>query len=161
MPWRRACNPPQYSCLENPKDRGAWWAAVHAVAQSGTRLKRPGTHARERSGNTRMDLVSHVTRQGLKSHTRRVTTDGSPILPGGATGWLRSRRSGCSRGWKRLSRTPQTRAEGKLATRKQEPHGAGRRPRRGAESLGAQHQPHLHTNTQAPWARAVRGGGGR
>ena len=29
----------QYSCLENPMDRGAWWAAVHRVAQSRTRLK--------------------------------------------------------------------------------------------------------------------------
>ena len=27
-----------YSCLENPKDRGAWWAAVHGVAKSWTRL---------------------------------------------------------------------------------------------------------------------------
>ena len=27
-------NPFQYSCLENPVDRGAWWAAVHRVAQS-------------------------------------------------------------------------------------------------------------------------------
>ena len=38
-------NPFQYSCLENPMDRGAWWAAVHGVAQSGTRLKRLSTHA--------------------------------------------------------------------------------------------------------------------
>ena len=29
----------QCSCLENPRDRGAWWAAVHGVAQSWTRLK--------------------------------------------------------------------------------------------------------------------------
>ena len=28
----------QYSCLENPRDRGAWWAAVYGVAQSRTRL---------------------------------------------------------------------------------------------------------------------------
>ena len=28
-----------YSCLENPVDRGAWWGAVHGVAQSRTRLK--------------------------------------------------------------------------------------------------------------------------
>jgi len=28
----------QYSCLENPMDRGAWWAAVHGVAKSRTRL---------------------------------------------------------------------------------------------------------------------------
>ena len=30
--------PLQYSCLENPMDRGAWWVAVHGVAKSGTRL---------------------------------------------------------------------------------------------------------------------------
>ena len=35
----------QYSCLENPVDRGAWWAAVHGVAQSRTRLKRLSMHA--------------------------------------------------------------------------------------------------------------------
>ena len=32
-------NPFQYSCLENPRDGGAWWAAVFGVAQSRTRLK--------------------------------------------------------------------------------------------------------------------------
>ena len=30
--------PLQYSCLENPMDRGAWWAAVHGVAKGWTRL---------------------------------------------------------------------------------------------------------------------------
>ena len=33
-------NPLQYTCLENPRDRGAWWAAIYGVAQSRTRLKR-------------------------------------------------------------------------------------------------------------------------
>ena len=33
-------NPLQYSCLENPMDRGAWWATVHAAAKSWTQLKR-------------------------------------------------------------------------------------------------------------------------
>ena len=33
-------NPLQCSCLEKPRDRGAWWAAVYGVAQSRTRLKR-------------------------------------------------------------------------------------------------------------------------
>ena len=33
------CNPLQCSCLENPRDGGAWWAAIHWVAQSRTRLK--------------------------------------------------------------------------------------------------------------------------
>ena len=32
-------NPLQCSCLENPRDGGAWWAAVYRVAQSQTRLK--------------------------------------------------------------------------------------------------------------------------
>ena len=31
-------NPLQYSCLENPMGRGAWWATVHGVAKSQTRL---------------------------------------------------------------------------------------------------------------------------
>ena len=33
-------NPLQCSCLENPRDGGAWWAAVCGVVQSGTQLKR-------------------------------------------------------------------------------------------------------------------------
>ena len=31
-------NPVQYSCLENPMDRGAWWAILHGVAENQTRL---------------------------------------------------------------------------------------------------------------------------
>ena len=38
-------SPIQYSCLENPMDRGAWQAAVHRVAQSRTGLKRLSTQA--------------------------------------------------------------------------------------------------------------------
>ena len=37
---RRKWQPTQCSCLENPRDGGAWWAAVYGVAQSRTRLKR-------------------------------------------------------------------------------------------------------------------------
>ena len=33
-------NPPQCSCLENPRDGGAWWEAIYGVAQSWARLKR-------------------------------------------------------------------------------------------------------------------------
>ena len=33
--------PLQYSCLENPIDGGAWWATVHAVTESQTRLSAP------------------------------------------------------------------------------------------------------------------------
>ena len=32
-------NPLEYSCLENPVDREAWWATVHRVAKSWTRMK--------------------------------------------------------------------------------------------------------------------------
>ena len=39
MHWRRKWQPTQCSCLENPRDGGAWWAAVYGVAQSWTRLK--------------------------------------------------------------------------------------------------------------------------
>ena len=37
-PGERNGNPLQYSCLENPMDQGAWWATVHRVAKSRTRL---------------------------------------------------------------------------------------------------------------------------
>ena len=35
----------QYSCLENSTDRGAWWAPVHEVAKSGTRLSDKAQHS--------------------------------------------------------------------------------------------------------------------
>ena len=36
--------PFQYSCLENPMDRGAWWATLHGVTKSWARLKQLSTH---------------------------------------------------------------------------------------------------------------------
>ena len=50
-------NPLQCSCLENPRDGGAWWAAVYGFAQSRTRLKRlssssSSTYLWQRSGIT-------------------------------------------------------------------------------------------------------------
>ena len=44
-PGERHGNPLQYSCLENPMGRGAWWATVPGVAKSQTRLKQLSTHA--------------------------------------------------------------------------------------------------------------------
>ena len=38
IPCRRTCNPLQYSCLGNPMNRGDWWATVHGVTKSRTRL---------------------------------------------------------------------------------------------------------------------------
>ena len=37
-------NPRQYSCLENPMDREAWWATVYVVAKSRTRLSTCARH---------------------------------------------------------------------------------------------------------------------
>ena len=46
-------NPLPYSCLEDHVDRGAWWAAVHGVAKSRTRLKLLSTHTgRDRHDTT-------------------------------------------------------------------------------------------------------------
>ena len=39
-------NPLQCSCLENPRDRGAWWAIIYGVTQSWTRLKRLSSSSR-------------------------------------------------------------------------------------------------------------------
>ena len=40
-------DPLQCSCLENPRDGGAWWAAIYGVAQSWTRLKQLSSTSRE------------------------------------------------------------------------------------------------------------------
>ena len=44
-------DPLQYSCLENPLDRRAWWAAIYGVAQSQTLLKQLSMHASIGAGN--------------------------------------------------------------------------------------------------------------
>ena len=36
--WRSKCDPLQYSCLEDPMDRGAWWVTIHGVTKSQTQL---------------------------------------------------------------------------------------------------------------------------
>ena len=51
-------NPLQYSCLENPRDGGAWWAAVYGVAQSQTGLTRLGSLA--------VPIKSTTTTEGAK-----------------------------------------------------------------------------------------------
>ena len=48
--WRRKWQPLQYSCLENPRDGGAWWGAVYGVAQSWTQLKRLSSSSSLSSG---------------------------------------------------------------------------------------------------------------
>ena len=51
-------NPLQCSCLENPRDGGAWWAAVCGVAQSRTRLKRLSSSSSSRSLNIKLKCYS-------------------------------------------------------------------------------------------------------
>ena len=46
-------NPLQCSCLENPRDGGAWWAAVYGVAQSWTRLMQLSSSSNRLSGGDR------------------------------------------------------------------------------------------------------------
>ena len=46
-------SPLQYSYLENPMNRGSWWATVHRVAKSQTRLKRQSTQKRAESDRVR------------------------------------------------------------------------------------------------------------
>ena len=55
--WERSpegghCNALQYSCLENPMDRGPWRATVHRVTKSRTQLKGLSTQAHPGSGSS-------------------------------------------------------------------------------------------------------------
>ena len=73
-------NPLQCSCLENPVDGGAWWAAVHGVTQSQTRLKRLSSS----SSNSSRCQLSHKPRAAAVQLLRRASllatlwTDCSP-----------------------------------------------------------------------------------
>ena len=54
-------NPLQCSCLENPRDVGAWWAAIYGVAQGQTRLKRLSSSSSRRLWNK--EILMHIMRQ--------------------------------------------------------------------------------------------------
>ena len=57
-------NPIQCSCLENPKDRGAWWAAVYGVAEIRTWLKRLS------SSSSRANAV--IGKEAVITHSARI-----------------------------------------------------------------------------------------
>ena len=63
-------NPLQCSCLENPRDGGAWWAAVYGVAQSRTRLKRLSS-----SSSSSTLISSHSTLGSQGSFTQPAFPD--------------------------------------------------------------------------------------
>ena len=75
LPGRGHDNPPQYSCLQNPMDRGAWWATVHKVAKSWTRLKRLSTTV---SVQFSCLVVSDSLRPHGLQHTRRPCPSPAP-----------------------------------------------------------------------------------
>ena len=57
-------NPLQYSCLESPMDRGAWWATVHGVAESRTRLS-------DETTTTWCKIVRRVVKRDTQTAVRR------------------------------------------------------------------------------------------
>ena len=82
-------NPFQRSCLENPRDRGAWWAAVYGAAQSWTRLKRLSSSRRDKEETLSNDECYTGKREtgdkeqllGRKWHPTAV------LLSGKSHGW--------------------------------------------------------------------------
>ena len=54
-------NPLQCSCLEDPRDGGAWWATIYGVAQSQTQLKWRSSSSSSSSSNSSKLLITHLT----------------------------------------------------------------------------------------------------
>ena len=52
-------NPLEHSCLKNPMDKGTWWATVHRVTKSWTRLKRLSMHE-DQSSQLLTDLENKI-----------------------------------------------------------------------------------------------------
>ena len=67
-------NPLQCSCLENPRDGGAWWAAVYRVAQSRTRLKRRS------SSSSSMEQETRIRSRGREDPLEKEMAAHSSIL---------------------------------------------------------------------------------
>ena len=71
-------NPLQYSCLENPMDRGAWWSTVHGVAKSRTRLSDLTNYFYKRHWcrQTSLPYITHAykTRGSVPSRTPHTCT---------------------------------------------------------------------------------------
>ena len=74
-------SPLQCSCLENPRDGGAWWAAVYGVTQSRTRLKRLSSSSS--STNTPWDF-SQETGLSIQTVTERKKKIVLLVIPTGA-----------------------------------------------------------------------------
>ena len=86
---RRNGNPLQYSCLENPMDRGAWWATFHGVTESQIQLS---TGLSDKVTPSRLEGREKATRSGGGGPRQEVTSAKSHSL--GGNSWP------CSRGSK-------------------------------------------------------------
>ena len=81
-------NPLQYSCLENPRDGGAWWAVVYGVAQSRTRLKRLSSS----SSSSREETQEFFLPGGVSVEDLWLpATEATPVSP--------TEEMDCSQGW--------------------------------------------------------------
>ena len=88
-------NPLQCSCLENPRDGEAWWAAVYGVAQSRTRLKRLSSSSSSIPPQTQEVIEIYVIPESHLRRERMTTTQPSfglktkeGYLKGGGKGGL-------------------------------------------------------------------------
>ena len=74
-------NPLQYSCPENPMDRGAWWATVHEIAKSQAWLSNTHTHTHthmiEQHKHTHTHTHTHTHDWATHTHTHTVPRDSS------------------------------------------------------------------------------------
>ena len=70
--------PLQYSCLGNPKDRGAWWATVHGVTKSLTQLSKhthTHTHTHTQTHTYRLEMYyyfSYLSEWYIKAHYLKI-----------------------------------------------------------------------------------------
>ena len=71
IPWME-----ESSCLENPRDGGAWWAAIYGVAQSRTRLKRLSSSSSKH--NMEKAMAPHSSTLAWKTHGWRSLVGCSP-----------------------------------------------------------------------------------
>ena len=85
-------NPLQCSCLENRRDRGAWWAAVYGVAQSRTQLKRP-------SSSSSRDFCYQYWEEIHIFISNQTEIELGAHVVGGFRRWGRDHTAGCNQAW--------------------------------------------------------------
>ena len=69
-------NPLQCACLENPRDQGAWWAAVYGVVQSRTRLKRLSSSSSSRCLVLHAKMGTIKDRNGMDLKKQKILRRG-------------------------------------------------------------------------------------